>query len=130
MSPEAQQTVTRSIRFVALVRIVYGVVALAAPRAWPRFFGLDPDNADARAWNNFLGSRDIALGLHGLAANDPARERDAIFLNQTCEVVDTLVVATEFRMGRPFGRFSFAGIVFNAVMHAIWLNVHRVRRAG
>ena len=125
----AEQTVATSIRFVSVVRIVYGVVALAAPKVWPKVFGLDPDNADARAWNNFLGSRDIAIGVHGLTvAGDPKRHGDAILINQLCEVGDTAVVATEFRFKRPFGLFTAAGIAFNAGMHAIWINARRVRR--
>jgi len=128
MTP-AEQTVATSIKVVAWVRIAYGIAALFAPRFTLRFFRLDPDNPDARAWNAFLGSRDIALGIHHLkVAGDPERQGDAILLSQGCEVFDTMVVAQEIRHGRPFGFFTFAGIVFNAGMHAIWLNVHRVRR--
>lgn len=124
-----EQTVVRSIQFVAWVRIVYGVLALFAPRFTAKFFRLDPENPDARAWNAFLGSRDIALGIHHLkAAKDPVRQGDVILLSQGCEVFDTLVVGQEIRQGRPFGFFTFAGILFNAGMHAIWLNVRRLRR--
>ena len=70
----------------------------------------------------------------------PMRAREYIKLDQGQKILlsvvrrnnpyffDTMVVGQEVRHGRPFGFFTFAGIVFNAGMHAIWLNVHRVRR--
>lgn len=127
-SSESRAAVTRSLQFVGIVRIVYGVLALFQPRFVARFFRLDPDDPDARAWNAFLGSRDIAIGLHSLAARDPQRQRDAIWLNQGCEVFDTMVVGQEIRHGRPFGVFTAAGIIFNAGMHAIWLRVRLLQR--
>ncbi|UTI63772.1 DUF4267 domain-containing protein [Paraconexibacter antarcticus] len=125
---DADARVTRYIQFVGVVRIAYGVIALFRPRLWPRFFRLDADDPDARAWNAFLGSRDIAIGVHALLARDPVRQNDAIWLNQGCEVFDTMVVGQEIRHGRPFGMFTAAGIVFNAGMHAIWLRVRLLRR--
>lgn len=121
--------IVKAIRFVAGVRLAYGVVAILAPRAWPRFFRLDPDNQDARMWNAFLGSRDIALAVHSLkVATDPSRHGDVILLNQACEVGDTLLVAQEIRHGRsPRSFVTVAAFVFNAVMHAIWIDVHRRR---
>ncbi|MEA2247506.1 MAG: hypothetical protein QOH46_2035 [Solirubrobacteraceae bacterium] len=128
MTQDNESTITRSIQFVGIVRIAYGILALFAPRLLAKFFRLDPDDPDARAWNAFLGSRDIAIGVHSLAAKDPNRQRDAILLNQTCEVFDTVVWTQEIRHGRPFDFFTAAAIVFNAGMHAIWLNVYRRRR--
>ena len=127
----ADPQIVRSIRFVAVVRLVYGVVAIFAPRAWPRFFRLDEGNDDARMWNAFLGSRDIAMGLHGLAAaTNPDRHGDVILLNQMSEVGDTVLVAQEIRHGRaPTSFVAVAAAVFNAVMHAIWIGVHLRRRA-
>lgn len=127
---QADPQIVQSIRFVAVVRLAYGAVAIFAPRAWPRLFRLDPDDPDARMWNAFLGSRDIALGLHSLkVANDPARFSDVILLNQSCEVGDTVLVAQEIRHGRsPKSFAAIAAFVFNAVMHAIWIRVHLRRR--
>jgi hypothetical protein len=128
MSETTDRTVTRSIQFVGLVRVGYGAAALFFPRFTAKLFRLEPDNPDARAWNAFLASRDFAIGFHSLAARDPARQRDAILLNQCCEVFDTMVVGQEIRQGRPFGFFTAAGIIFNAGMHAIWIRVHLLRR--
>jgi hypothetical protein len=124
---KSRAKITRYIQFVGIVRIAYGLLALFQPRFTAKFFRLNPDNPDARAWNAFLGSRDIAIGLHSLAAREPARQSDAIWLNQGCEVFDTMVVGQEIRHGRPFGFFTAAGIVFNAGMHAIWLRVWILR---
>lgn len=128
-SPESRASITRHIQFVAIVRIVYGVLAIFAPKVWPKFFRLDPTDADARLWNAFLGSRDIAIGVHSLAVgSDPERQRDVVLINQGCEVFDTMVVGQEIRHGRPFGFVTFAGIVFNVGMHAIWLRVRMLQR--
>lgn len=129
MSNTTDQKITRSIQFVGLVRIGYGIAALFFPRFTAKFFRLDPDNPDARAWNAFLASRDFAIGFHALAARDEPRRSDAILLNQCCEVFDSMVVGQEIRQGRPFGFFTIAGIVFNLGMHAIWLRVHLLRRS-
>jgi hypothetical protein len=129
MTPStARAKVTHYLQFVGAVRIVYGVLAIFQPRFVAKFFRLNPDDPDARAWNAFLGSRDIAIGVHALAARDPARQRDAIWLNQGCEVFDSMVVGQEIRQGRPFGLFTAAGIIFNAGMHAIWLRVRVLLR--
>ena len=126
----ADPQIVQSIRFVAAVRLAYGAVAIFAPRVWPRFFRLDPDDPDARMWNAFLGSRDIALGLHSLkVADDPSRLGDVILLNQACEVGDTILVAQEIKHGRsPKSFTAIAAFAFNAVMHAIWIRVHLRRR--
>mgnify|MGYP001350329991 CR=1 FL=1 len=126
----ADRQVVQSIRFVAIVRLVYGVLAIFTPRVWPKVFRLDPDNADARMWNAFLGSRDIAIGLHSLAvANDPSRHWDVILLNEACEVGDTILNVQEVKHGRsPKSFASIAAFVFNAGMHAIWIRVLVLRR--
>lgn len=122
--------ITRFIQGVGLVRIAYGVLAIARPRFWPAVFRTNAEDIDARAWNAFLGSRDIAIGLHSLAARDPQRQGDAILLNQACEVFDSMVVGQEIRQGRPFGMFTIAAVAFNGVMHAIWIKAHLIRRGG
>ncbi|WP_354701948.1 hypothetical protein DSM112329_02290 [Paraconexibacter sp. AEG42_29] len=129
-TPSADEQIVRSIQFVAVVRIVYGVVAIFLPRVWPKFFRLDPDDEDARLWNAFLGSRDIAIGVHSLAvAKDPSRQRDVILINQLSEVGDSILVGQEIRHGRsPKSFVTVAAFVFNGVMHAIWLRVHLLRR--
>lgn len=129
-APSADDQIVRSIRFVAVVRIVYGIVAIFTPRVWPRCFRLDPDDADARMWNAFLGSRDIAIGLHSLAvATDPTRHRDVILVNQASEIGDSILVGQEIRHGRsPRSFVTISAFVFNGVMHAIWLRVHLLRR--
>ena len=127
-SSASHAKITRYIQFVGIVRIVYGLLAIFQPQFVAKFFRLNPDDPDARAWNAFLGSRDIAIGVHALAARDLARQRDAIWLNQGCEVFDSMVVCQEIRHGRPFGLFTAAGIIFNAGMHAIWLRVRVLLR--
>lgn len=128
--PQNDPQIVQAIRFVAIVRLAYGLVAIFLPRAWPRFFRLDPDDPDARMWNAFLGSRDIALGLHSLkVAKDPSRLGDVILLNQACEVGDTILVAGEIRHGRsPKSFVTIAAFVFNGVMHAVWIRVLLLRR--
>jgi hypothetical protein len=127
----ADEQIVRSIQFVALVRIVYGLVAIFAPRVWPKVFRLDPDDPDARLWNAFLGSRDIAIGIHSLTvAGDPTRHRDVILINQASEIGDSVLVAQEIRHGRsPRSFVTLAAFAFNGVMHAIWIRVHLLRRA-
>jgi hypothetical protein len=127
-SADSRASITRHIQFVAVVRIVYGVLAIFAPKVWPKFFRLDPANEDARMWNAFLGSRDIAIGIHSLkVVNDPSRHDDVVLINQACEVGDTILVGKEIRHGRK-GFVTFAALVFNAGMHAIWIRVRKLQR--
>jgi hypothetical protein len=121
--------VERYLQGVGLIRIAYGVMALFTPRLLLRLLGLEPDNPDARAWNAFLGSRDIVLGIHSLVATKHGRQRDAVLLNSGCEVFDTIVVGQEIRLGRPFGIFNVAGVAFNATMHVLWFRARRLMRA-
>lgn len=127
-SPESSAQIKRSIQFVAVVRIVYGVLAIFAPKAWPKVFRLSPTNEDARMWNAFLGSRDIAIGLHSLKnVNDESRLGDIILINQACEVGDSILVAQEIRHGRK-GFVIPAALAFNGIMHAIWIRVLQLKK--
>lgn len=129
-APNTDAQIVQTIQIVAGVRIAYGVLAIFFPRFWPKFFRLNPDDPDARMWNAFLGSRDIAIGIHSLkVANDPERRQDVILINQGCEVFDSILVGQEIRHGRPLGSFITIGaIVFNVAMHGAWLRVHTLQR--
>lgn len=79
------------LKFVAAVRIAYGIGAFVAPGLTMALIGAK-DNEDSRQTNAFLGSRDIAIGVHSLVAIRTGTQRDAVLVNQWCEIVDTVIV--------------------------------------
>lgn len=107
------------LKVIAGVRIAYGVAAFAAPGLSLWLIGAKSDE-DADQANRFLGSRDIAIGVHALVAIKQGTQRDAVLVNQLCEVVDSAIVARDVvRRGKltPINAF---GLVFNASQHVAW----------
>lgn len=117
MSPA--QEVDRYLKFIGVVRVAYGIAAVAAPKVCATFVGTRADD-EVRYVNTFLGSRDIAVGLHALMAGTPARRRDAVLLNWACEVGDTVVWGSELARGRRSKQLLGLIIPFNLAQHAQW----------
>lgn len=113
------------LKVIAGVRIAYGVAAFAAPGLAMALIGAK-NNDDSRQANSFLGSRDIALGIHTLVAIKNGTQRDAVLANQLCEVVDSVIVTQDVvRRGRltPINAF---GVVFNLSQHAAWARARQL----
>jgi hypothetical protein len=111
--------IERCLQGVAAIRIGYGVLALLTPNLLARLMGLRP-GPDLRLVNAYLGSRDIAIGVHSLLATKHDQQREAVLVNETCEVCDTLLLAQEFRRGRPLGPVIAFLCAFNASQHLLW----------
>lgn len=113
----------------AAIRIGYGVVAIARPDVMCKVLRMEP-HPDARGFNAFLGSRDIVVGLASLKASGPAQLKDAIFLNQANEMIDSLVLVQEVRAGRRADLFSVVGVAFNCLGWVTWIKARRALRAA
>ncbi|WP_026910342.1 DUF4267 domain-containing protein [Patulibacter minatonensis] len=108
------------LKVIAGVRIAYGVASFAAPAVAIALVGVK-STEDSRQTNYFLGSRDIALGIHALVAIRNGTQRDAVLVNQLCEVVDSVIAAQDIaRRGRVTAAGAFA-VVFNVSQHAAWI---------
>lgn len=118
-------TVKRSLRFWAAVRIGYGVVAITAPDLMFRLLRAKPQ-ADARGFNAFLGSRDIVVGIASLRAADRREVLDAAKVNHANEMIDSVVLAQELRHGRRGDLFTIVGVAFNLLGHATWIRARRL----
>ncbi|MEV4423286.1 hypothetical protein AB0L40_25415 [Patulibacter sp. NPDC049589] len=113
------------LQVVAGVRIAYGVAAFAAPAIALALIGAK-SSEDSRQANVFLGSRDIALGIHTLVAIRNGTQRDAVLVNQLCEVVDSVIVAQDvIRRGRLTPASAF-GAAFNLSQHLVWARSRRL----
>ncbi|MCK9249140.1 MAG: hypothetical protein M0P31_09205 [Solirubrobacteraceae bacterium] len=123
--PTPLDTVKRSLRFWAAVRIGYGVVAIAAPRLMFKLLRAEP-HPDSRGFNAFLGSRDIVVGIASLRASDRREVLDAAKVNHANEMIDSIVLAQELRAGRRADLFTIVGIAFNALGHATWIRARRL----
>jgi hypothetical protein len=123
--PERAPQVETYLKFIGGFRIAWGIASFAAPDLLARSIGIKP-TADTRVFNAFLGSRDIAIGIQALSAARGGSQREAVAMNQACEIVDTCVVAQEVLRGRPFGYFTVAGVVFNASQHLAWAHSRRL----
>jgi hypothetical protein len=117
--------VRKMLRVWGAIRIGYGVLALFTPNFLAALLRLKP-HPDSRGFNAFLGSRDIVIGVYSIVGS----ERDAVALNQACEVVDTIVLSQELRAGRGADLFTIAGFGFNALGTITWLRARLLMRAA
>lgn len=122
----SSKEVERYLQFVAAVRIGYGIGALSTPKLIARVLGVEY-SSDIRAVNAFLGSRDIAIGLHSLLATKYDRQLDAVLVNHACEAADSILIAAELRNGRR-GIFPFITVPFNISQHVTWIRAQLLLR--
>lgn len=112
------------LKQVSFVRTAYGVVSLFAPRLLAGgTAGLAPE---ARYTNALFGGRDLTVAGATIGALRAGREREALWLNASCELTDSLALAQELRWGRPLDGTLGAALVFNLTG---WSIVWRVARA-
>ena len=115
------------LRAWGAIRIAYGVLALFTPDVLAKLLRQQPEPV-ARGYNAFLGSRDIVIGAYSIAASSDGRVKDAIALNQGCELVDTIVLTQELRAGRGADVFTIAGFGFNLLGTLTWLRARLLLR--
>ena len=84
-------------RTVLAARLGVGAIALLAPGAAARVFGIDPVRYDAFVARLF-GSREVALDVALLAA-DGAQVRQAALIGAAVDGVDVVSAAVEVRRG-------------------------------
>jgi hypothetical protein len=117
-----------TLRFGGIVRIVYGLLALFAPKRMFSSFGFDEPDPDARYFNALFGGRDIVVGLWILKAVRDGDEDLALKANIACEASDSVALANELRARGGFDQATSAGLAFNVVGWLSWLGVILRRR--
>lgn len=90
---------------IAAGRVAFGVAIAAAPRRALRGLGLDDSSPSAVVLARLAGGRDVALGLHGLAARDDAKAlRDAVAITAAVDAADGLTFLGAWMNGDIGGR--------------------------
>ncbi len=108
-----------------MVRIVYGLLALFAPKRMFDSFGFGEPEPDARYFNALFGGRDIVVGGWILKATDEGDLGTALAAHIGCEATDSIALAQEVRQRGGFDRATAAGLAFNLVGWASWIGVAR-----
>jgi hypothetical protein len=116
-----------SLRVGAIVRIVYGVLALFAPTRMFRAFGFGDPEPDPRYFNALFGGRDIVVGAWIMKAVDEGDLDTALAAHMGCEATDTIALAQEVRRRGGFDRATVGGLVFNLIGWASWIRVALTR---
>jgi hypothetical protein len=89
----------QSVRNLATIRFVVGLVSWLAPNLGGRLFGLDPaGNPQAPYLARLFGIRDIALAVGTLRASGEER-RQWLQLGLACDVADTAAAVLGRRRG-------------------------------
>lgn len=109
-----------SLRIVALVRILYGLFALFAPKRMFASMGFEDPEPDARYFNALFGGRDIVVGAWTLKAVGDGDIDQALLANAGCEATDMVSLVQEVRQRGGLDRATAAGIAFNVIG---WANV-------
>jgi hypothetical protein len=117
-----------TLRFGGLARIVYGLLALFAPKRMFAAFGFDGPDPDVRYFNALFGGRDILVGLWILKALRDGDEDLALKANIACEATDSIALANELRERGGFDQTTTAALAFNVVGWLSWLGVLVRRR--
>jgi hypothetical protein len=106
-----------------LIRLGAGVALLRWPSQLARFAGARDDDTLARALFRGFGARDLALGIHSLAATRPGGDaKRALRVQAAADAVDGTIVASAVATGRlPRGRGI--GCVLVAVLSSLGLLV-------
>ena len=112
------------LKQVSFVRVVYGVVTLFAPQLLERGDAGVP--REARYTNALFGGRDLTIAGATIAALRAGREREAMLLNASCELTDSLSLVQELRRGRSMDETLGGALFFNVLG---WTTVWRVARA-
>ncbi len=109
-----------------VVRTIYGLLSLFAPKAIFAPARKWPTAPDTRYFNALFGGRDISIAIATLALVQAGREREAVMLNASCEATDMVSMAQEFRARGEVDGTIAGAIAFNVLG---WLSVARAAKA-
>ena len=115
----------RILRQTSLIRIAYGIGAWAAPDVIFRAFGLPAPAPDTRYLNAAFGGRDFTVAAVTETALRAGREKEALWVNASCEATDLGALLLEIRRRGGVDPVVLVGIGFNAFG---WLAVARAAR--
>ena len=113
------------LRQTAAIRVGYGLGSWFAPQTMVRAFGLPEMEEDTRYLNAAFGGRDFSVAGVTEAALRAGRQREAFWLNASCEATDLVALLLEVRRRGGIDRTLAVGIVFNGLG---WLSVARTWR--
>ncbi len=107
------------------VRIAYGLVSLLAPRLVFAAARMGDPEPDARYANALFGGRDLTVAATTISLLNAGREREALWVNASCEATDLAALLFEARRRRAVEPTLVLGVIFNALG---WLSVARAAR--
>jgi hypothetical protein len=108
----------------SVVRAGYGAMAIFAPDTLFKLSG-KPVEDEPRYFNALFGGRDLSIVAMTVAAVRSRREREAVFLNMSCEATDLVALLQEIRARGGLDQTLVAGIAFNVFGWATWLAAYR-----
>jgi hypothetical protein len=117
--------VRKQLVSVAIVRTLYGLAALFAPRLLSGPANLPDLEPDERYFNGLFGGRDLTVAGLTVAALQTGREREAVLANLSCEATDLVALGLEIRRRGGVDRVTGVGIVFSAFGLLGWLDTAR-----
>jgi hypothetical protein len=112
--------VRQTLMVGAIVRTVYGLLSLGAPRLMFRSAGAAEPDPNVRYFNALFGGRDIVVAGWTAAALCQGREREALVANIGCELGDSIALVQELRTRRGLDLFTGVGLAFNLAGWAAW----------
>lgn len=113
------------LRQTSLIRAAYGVCTWVAPNVIFRAFGLPAPEPDTRYLNATFGGRDFTVVAVTEAALRAGREKEALWVNASCEATDLGALLLEIRRRGGLDPVMLVGIGFNAFG---WLSIARAAR--
>jgi hypothetical protein len=114
------QVVRQTLMGGVVLRTVYGVLALGAPRLMFRSAGQSEPDPNVRYFNALFGGRDIVVAGWTVAALRQGREREALAANIGCELGDSIALVQELRVRGGLDLFTGVGLAFNLLGWASW----------
>jgi hypothetical protein len=114
---------------LSIVRALYGVLALLAPKLLARSVGMTEEQlgSEARYFNRLLGGRDLLVAAGTIAAVRGGTVKQATTANIVCEVTDSISLVEELRARGGVDRIVAIGLVFNVGGYATLLRALRSR---
>jgi hypothetical protein len=111
-----------------LIRLGAGAALLRWPAQLARLAGARDDDRLARAVVRGFGARDLALGVHSVAATRPGRDvRRSLRVQAAADAVDGAIVAGAVATGRLPRRRGIAGVVIAVLSSlSLLLAAHRL----
>jgi len=118
--PLARRTATA----IAVVRVGFGIGALAFTRPALKFLGFGEPDGTSVALARLAGGRDIALGVHGLLVrDDPDRLRESSLLAAAVDAGDAGAFATAILSRDGIDRTAWMNlpVAGSAVVAGVWV---------